>query len=359
MAPNASMPPGDVTRAIAPFLKRLAATPDPAKFGALLAPVGPQIRTLLEQGHLDAAWRLRSTLDLVAADPPGPLSRAEHAKKALEAFDDPQVLAPLADRALDGLEDRERHASKLILRAGRRGAHALYQARLKHGVFEARERFVALMGQMGTEGTIVIKNALELLATRLAVSGAAAVAEDLLKALPDMHDDTVSPLVAGFARSEHPQLALAATNAIPRACPGNTRGLLRAQLHHKEPDVVIASLKLLRAAGAVDTQVLEDLRPVIVGTMSARPSVRLAATEALCDVTPEARGAAHTLLAQALAATTGSTPDVEDMVVMISHTLITIGGDGSLVAERWKKSQAWLRTRLEALLRRGPPTATG
>jgi serine/threonine-protein kinase len=347
----------DLARAVAPFLQRLAATTDPAKFAALVAPVEAGVRTLLAQGQTAAAWRVCSTLDLVARDPPGPLSRAASATKALEVFGDPAVLAPLAEKALDGVEDKERVASKLVIRAGRRGAHALYQARLKHGVFEARERFIALMQAIGGAGVPVVVTALERLETRLAVPGAVYVAEDLLKALPEEYDEALAQLVARYAKHEIGALALPATNALPRVCGDRARTLLRAQLHHKDDDVVMAAMARLRSSGGVDREILSQLEPWISGALATRPRLRLAAVEALVDATPETRPSAHALLATALANTVGTTPDVEDLVVVIAHTLITSGGDAALVAERWRKSHTWLRTRLEAVLRGAPPHA--
>jgi hypothetical protein len=46
------------------------------------------------------------------------------------------------------------------------------------------------------------------------------------------------------------------------------------------------------------------------------------------------------------------TPDVEDMVVMLANTIVSTGGDVTLVATRWRQSHTTLRTRLEAVLRR-------
>jgi hypothetical protein len=43
------------------------------------------------------------------------------------------------------------------------------------------------------------------------------------------------------------------------------------------------------------------------------------------------------------------------MVVMIASTIVTVGGDVSLVAARWRTSTTWLRTRLEAVIRRAAP----
>ncbi len=198
----------------------------------------------------------------------------------------------------------------------------------------------------------MLKSALERLETRLSVPGAVYVAEDLLRALPDAQDEALAALVVRYARAEIGALALPATNALPRVHKDRARQLLRAQLHHKDDDVVIAALARLRALGGVDAETLEQVRPWIAGTLATRPHVRLAAVESLADATADVRARAQSLLAGALASTQGTTPDVEDLVVMLASTLVAIGGDGALVAERWKQSGTWLRTRLEAVLRR-------
>ena len=66
----ASFEPPDVARLMVPFLRQLADTKDAREFSALVAPVEPQIRALLEQGHAATVWRLRSTLDMIAAERP-------------------------------------------------------------------------------------------------------------------------------------------------------------------------------------------------------------------------------------------------------------------------------------------------
>jgi len=357
VAPSAPPESVDPSRQIAPFLQKLAQTTDPDKFAAVVSGLEPKIRNLFETGQVATAWRLCSTLEVIAGDAPGLLSRAEHAKRALEVFRDPAILAPLAERALDGVVDRDGTAARVVVRAGKRGAHALYQARLKHAVFEARERFVALMQSIGAAALPIFTTALERLETRLNVSGAAWVAEDLLRAIPEVPDEALGAIVARYMKSPAASIALHATNAIARVWKERSRPLLRNQLHHKEDDVVVAALKRLRALGGVDRELLEQLRPIVSGALATRPPVRLAVTEALVDVTPEARATAAALLGDALRTTVGTTPDVEDAVVMISSTLLAIGGDGALVAARWKQSTMWLRTRLEAVLRKSGANA--
>jgi hypothetical protein len=212
----AGAPPSHDERALAPFLRRLAETTDPRAFAALLAPLEPQIRSLLHDGHTTAAWRLCSTLQIVAGDPPGPRSRAPLAAKILEVFRDPKILEPLAEVVLDGRETADGAAARLVVRAGKRGARALYQARLKRGTPEARTRFVALVEAIGAPAVPVFEVALPLLEGRLAVPGAVEIVEDLLMSLPNVHHPKLGVLVTHYAQSNHPTLAPLAARVATR-----------------------------------------------------------------------------------------------------------------------------------------------
>ncbi|HEY8074114.1 MAG TPA: hypothetical protein VIF62_08395 [Labilithrix sp.] len=218
--PPSGAPPRAVSTApsggLASFLKTLADTVDKAQFAALVAPLGSQVQALLVQGETGPAWRLCSTLEIIAREPPGPRSRGEIAKEVLEIFRDPQLLAPLAQKIVDGLDDPERAASRLVVRAGKRGAHALYQARLKNDAPEARERFVALLRSIGPAAVPTIVKALDLLQTRLAASGAVEILVDVLEAVPPASDERLETLVGLYARSDVPPLAAAAANALTR-----------------------------------------------------------------------------------------------------------------------------------------------
>jgi hypothetical protein len=345
MAPEAS----ETARNVAAFVKRLVDTADPVKFAALLVGIEPKIRLLFEEGHSGPAWRLCSALDMIARDK-GP--RSEHALAALPPFSDREIIAKLAEKALDFMEDKEGTATKFVVRAGNRGAHALYGARLKHAVFEARERFVAMLTDIGPAALPTIKAGLERLEPKLGVPGALGMAEDLLRAMPDVSDEETAQIVARYVKSNVNSLALLATIALPRVAGARARPLLVAQIHHKNDDVAIAAIKKLRVLGGVDIPLLGELRPILLGAPGTRQPVKLAAAEALESSTPEALPHARTLLGEALSTTQGMTPDVEDMVVMLANTLVSTGGDVTLVATRWRQSHTTLRTRLEAVLRR-------
>jgi hypothetical protein len=124
---------------------------------------------------------------------------------------------------------------------------------------------------------------------------------------------------------------------------------LTSLLNHPDDDVAIAAIAGLRKLGAIDEQLVSMLEPLVLG---ARVQLRIAAAEALASSAPSALSAARALLSRVLTAAVGSTTDVEDLVVVVSRVLLAIGGNGELVAERWKKAPPVLRTRLEALLRR-------
>jgi hypothetical protein len=356
MTPPASSEADGSARAVTSFIKALLATTDATKFGEMVAPIAPKIRHLIEQGHVVPAWKLASALDMIARElpqPPGPGSRGEHAQRALGVFEERAVLVSIAEKALDALHDRDGIARKMVVRAGNAGAHALYSARVKHSVFEARERFVTTLQEIGAAGLPTIRTGLERLESRLSVPGALWIAEDLLKAVPAVRDEQLGQCLARYAKSQTPSLALLATGALPNALGGRARSLLLAQLHHKEDDVAIVAMKRLRQLGGVDLETLAQLRVLVLGSTGARPPVRLAATESLVDCTQEAMPLARTLLAETLAATHGTTPDVDDMIVMVSNTMVTIKADVTLVAERWRASTGFLRKRLELILQRG------
>jgi hypothetical protein len=207
---------------------------------------------------------------------------------------------------------------------------------------------------MGAHSLTMLKAGLERLESRLSHPGATALAEDLLKALPAAHDEDTGNLVARYARLPVASLALIATSALPKLCGVRARPLLVGLIDHKEDAIAIAAIKGLRELEQIDVPVLKMLEPLILGELTSRMPPRVAAVEALARPTPQAVPAARQLLSRALQQTTGTTPDAEDLIVVAATSLLAIGGDGTLVAERWRKSTQWLRTRLEAVMRQYP-----
>jgi len=342
----------DVARLMAPFLRQLSETTNVREFAALATPLEPKIRAVIEQGHAETVWRLRSTLDMIAAEAsPAGESRAPIARRLLALLEDPKLLAPLAEKALDGMDDKDGMAGKVIVRAGASGAYALYAARLKNGVFDARERFVTLLQKCGPVAIPLIRSGLVKLEPRMSVPGALTIAEDLLKALAEASDDEAGEIVVRYAGSEYASLATLAAIALPSLWAGRARPVLLGLVEHNQESVAIAAIAGLRRMNAIDRTFIARVEPMVMGNASARPSVRIAALEALAAPTPESSIAARGLCSKVLTSLVGSTPDVDDLVVVAAMSLVAAGGDMAFVSERWKTSTAWLRTRLEAVLK--------
>ena len=195
---GSSLAPGDPAAAIAPMLRLLHEAKNADKLAVLVSTLEPKTRALLKEGQPAVLARLRSLLDAIAAEPPS-LNRGNRAasvKPLLALFGDPALLAPLADKALEGVEDKDGLATDLILRAERAGAYALYAARLRNGGFEARSRFVTLLHRIGPAAMPVIRVGLERLETRLHIEGAPGIVQNLLEALPNSYDGEPSEVVA-------------------------------------------------------------------------------------------------------------------------------------------------------------------
>jgi hypothetical protein len=118
--------------------------------------------------------------------------------------------------------------------------------------------------------------------------------------------------------------------------------------------VAIAAIKGLRSLDMIDMQAIRTLEPLVLGELSSRMPPRIAAVEALSKTRAESLPAARALLTRVLQQTTAATPDAEDLVVVASTALIAVGGDAGLVAERWRRSTVWLKTRLETVLKSAP-----
>ena len=223
---------------------------------------------------------------------------------------------------------------------------------MKHTSYEARERFVAMLCDIGAVALPTIKAGLERLEPKLGVPGALTMAEDLLRAVPEVPDEELAHVIVRYVKSNVNSLALVATQALPKAWGVRARPLLLQQIHHKNEDVAIEAIKRLRKYGGVDVELLEQLRPIITGSAGSRPNVRHAAVEACEDATADAMQRTRTLLVQAMDTLNGTTPDVEDMVVLVSNVIVAVEGDPTAIALRCRQSTPHLRARLEAVLKR-------
>jgi hypothetical protein len=278
-------------------------------------------------------------------------SRSGAATKLLELFANATLLGAIAAKALDGTEDRENAARKLVARAGGAGAYALYSARLRHGVFEARERFVAILHELGTAASPVIVAGLEKLDEKIEVAGALGVAEDLLKAMPNVADARAAALLARYADRPQASLAVLATSKLARVAREDARPQLVRLASNKDDRIAIAAIGGIRELGLLGADMVQELETIVLGAKDPKTSIRIAAVQALTKTTAAGKPPARALLAKMLATQQGGSHETEDLVVVVASTFLEIGGDGELVAERWKASAGFLKTRLEELIR--------
>ena len=344
--------PGDPAAPIAPMLRLLHEAKAADKLAKLASTLEPKTRVLLQEGHPAVLSRLRGLLDAIASEPPisGSASRASAVKPLLALFGDPVLLAPVADKALEGVEDKDGLASDLILRAEKAGAYALYAARLRNGGFEARSRFVTLLHRIGPAALPVIRVGLERLETRLHIEGAPGIVQNLLEALPSFYDEETSEIVARYTQSDSPGLAATATLALPRVAARRARPILLGLLTHTDDNVALAAIAGIAAFKSAGVDVLEQITPLVKESGPKRHAVRLAALQLTASATPEAVAHARTLCAFVLAAPAVASADAEDLVVVAASSLLAIGGDRARVAERRARSTASLRSRLDVLL---------
>ncbi len=349
---GSSFAPGDPAAAIAPMLRLLLEAKAADKLAVLVSTLEPKTRALLKEGQPAVLARLRSLLDAIAAEPPSPNggNRAAAVKPLLALFGDPALLAPLADKALEGVEDKDGLATDLILRAEKAGAYALYAARLRNGGFEARSRFVTLLHRIGPAAIPVIRVGLERLETRLHIEGAPGIVQNLLEALPSCYDGETSEVVARYTQSDSPGLAVSATLALPRVAARRARPILVGLLTHSDENVALAAIAGIALFKAVGVDVLEQIAPLVKESGPTRIAARLAALQLTAFATPEAALHARALCAFVLAAPAVATPEAEDLVVVAASSLLAVGGDRARITERRARSTASLRSRLDVLL---------
>lgn len=217
-------------------------------------------------------------------------------------FHDPQVLGPIATRLLSlALTDEGRTAcAQLIADARVAGAYALYGARTKIAADQhARIAFVMTMKSLGDSALPVVRAALERIhdeAVSGQHSGATALAEDLLLAVPAAHDEVSGHLVVKYAASSIPNLCRAAARALPRVWADRSVPILLQLVEHGDDGVRIAAIVGLRELGAVDANAVTRIAALVEGGHVRSPQLRSAINAALQVASQSASDEADELL---------------------------------------------------------------
>src|SRR5262249_53431377 len=148
-------PQGEMADALAfdpaGFMQRYVMTLDSRRFIDVAARLEPALRALAARGDARALWTVSTMLHGVSMEgTQGQGSRAHTASRLLRLFEDPAILAPVAEQLLTSAEESRDHARRLLLHAGIGGAYGLYGARVKLAAEQTvRPPFVAVMKDFG------------------------------------------------------------------------------------------------------------------------------------------------------------------------------------------------------------------
>ncbi len=335
------------------FLTQLVNVTDRPKFEALCTDLEEMVPVLAARGQTATLWRIRSTLDLIAAEgPPLAGTRAASATRVLKQLTGDRVLAPAAEELLRAAAP-SREARRLLLADAVAGTFALYEARVKaHASPEIRLRFVEALGECGATAWPLLRAALE----RLAKEGSEAtwpVVEDLLAAVPASPDDAGGHAVTLHLRSPSASVRRVAIGAIARAWGARARPLFVAILQDGDDGVRRAVLAALRKLGPLDVEVVRRIAVLVEKDPSASAGLRAHALEALPSTAGAGRDAATTFLSAFTKRAPAKTPGDQDVLVAAAKALLSLdraGGPLCVTARAAAEPQA-LRSRLLELAR--------
>ena len=352
----------------APWLQRFSKTPDPRAFKQAAQRLEPALRALAAAGETRALWAVASTLRAIAMEGTQALgSRAHVAGSLLRFFEDPAVLAGIAEQLLVGTEEIRDHAKRLLVHAGVAGAYGLYGARVKLANDPSiRGPFTTVLKDFGPKAWPVVRAALEkILATGIGDNPRTVeLAEDLLLSVPLVGDESAGHLVVKYLRVNQSGVCRAATASIVTMWGERAKPLLVGMLQSKDDVVRIAGIAGLRQLNAIDEHVVPRLQAILLRRLPAGEELRGAAAVALAHTVPSAQPPAISLLVQLMTpprdgaavaqpANTTSTMSWEDAVTLaVARSLLTLGGKSyrALVSERAERSPEALRAQLKKLL---------
>jgi serine/threonine-protein kinase len=286
--PTRSLPsPADFAANIADSLAIVATADDKSRRPALQA-LSDALRASLYDGNLRVARELLSWLLQRFADPGLRLEEREAIDRALRVLRDPAPAGAFATQLLSGKLSGE-DAVPILNVAGPVAARALLEARrMQPPSLEMRARFVSFLRATGQMSLPVIVGSLGPL-VGLTSRTEEALAEDLLRAAPDVRSDEGGELAVRFVRLDKPALAVVAIDAVARFWGPRAQALLLGVLDSTSDPARIAAVETITRLRAVDDWAIERLARIIVDHMHASLELRVAAANALAFATQDSR----------------------------------------------------------------------
>lgn len=290
---------------------------------------------------------------------PGPMSRDAIAARTLQVISTRRLLDLSARELLSGPAAAREAALEILSLAGNAGADALCKARSAIGVDEReRPRFVAALRTLAPQGLAAIATALQNISLTDKQADPA-VAEDLLRAVPEKHDLALGERLARFLDHDSPAIRRVAARLVPLLWGERARPRLLGLLDDPEEGVVMVALAGLATIGGVDREMVGRIEQLLQNDgMSAE--VHAAALAALAKVEDSARVSATTVLFRTIEPRTRSivgvlrgVPQESPLVIATAASaLLKIGGQGGrkAVEKRLAVSRGEVRERLQRLL---------
>ncbi len=191
---------------------------------------------------------------------------------------------------------------------------------------------------------------------------AAALAEDLLRALPDAADEPLGRVVSRFLRHRTPAVRRAAAAGLPGLLGHRAKLPLLHALDDIDEGVCAAAFAGLRSIRCVDEEVVAHVDRVLIGGAVTSDELRAGAAGALAEVRDAARPRAVDVLTRALRPRQRSmlslfknADDNESVLVLttVARVLLAIGGEPARkeVERRASQSRNELKKALTDLLR--------
>ena len=191
----------------------------------------------------------------------------------------------------------------------------------------------------------------------------ASLAEDVLRALPEIDDERVGGLVSRLLRHRAPTVRRAAATALAGPWGPLARVSLLSALDDPDEAVRVVALSGIRKVTPIDLEVVRRVEKFLSVPGTAGDNVCAVAASLLGDAVADAREEAVTALLHAIeprsrsvvARLTGGPPagfESPFVVETLARSLLTIGGDRGrdAVQKRANRSPDPLKSKLNALL---------
>ena len=264
-------------------------TTDERLRGVALHSLGEALRSAVSNGNVRLARDLLTWLEQRFADPGLRLEEREELDRAIRVLRDPAPARAFAGQLLSGKMDRPEEAYPILAVAGPVAARSLLEARrAQPPSLETRARFVAYMRATGPGALPVILGGLEPL-TGLATRSDEALADDLLRAAPDVRSDLGGELAVRFVRPDKPALAVVALHATVGFWGPRAHALLLGVLDSTIDPVRIAAVEALQRLRTLDDWAIERLGRILLGHSPASLELRVAAAATLAFAPFESR----------------------------------------------------------------------